>query len=91
MDTNSFSVHIITEDMYEDIAKDVEKRFDTSNYELERPLPKERNKKVIGLMTDELGEEIMKEFVGLRARQYSYDEMMTTMKARSKSKVQNTL
>ena len=45
---------------------------DTSNYELERPLPKEKNKKVIGLMKDELGRETMKEFVGLRAKTYSF-------------------
>ena len=47
----------------EDIAEDVETRFDTSNYELEynsieRPLPKEKNKEVIGLMKDELGGEL---------------------------------
>ena len=39
MDTDSFIIHIKTEDGYEDIANDVEKRFDTSNYEIERPLP----------------------------------------------------
>ena len=38
-----------------DITKNVEKRFDTSNYELERPMPKGKNKKVIGLMKDDLG------------------------------------
>ena len=59
-------------DIYKDIAEDVETRFDTSNYELDRPLPKGKNKKVIGLMKDELGGQIMKEFVGLRAKTYSY-------------------
>ena len=39
MDTDSFIMHIITEDFYKDIANDVEKRFDTSNYEVNRPLP----------------------------------------------------
>ena len=42
MDTDSFIVAIKTDDIYKDIAKDVESRFDTSNYELDRPLPKEK-------------------------------------------------
>ena len=42
-------------DIYKDIAEDVETRFDISNYELDRPLPKGKNKKVIGLMKDKLG------------------------------------
>ena len=49
MDTGSFTVYIKTDDIYKDIAEDVETRFDTSNYQLERPLPKGKNKKVIGL------------------------------------------
>ena len=53
MDTDSFIMHIKTEDI-KDIANDVEKRFDTSNYEVNRPLPTGKNKKVIGLMKDEL-------------------------------------
>ena len=52
MDTDSFVMNIKTEDFYEDIANDVEKRFDTSNYEVDRPLPTGKNKKVIGLMKD---------------------------------------
>ena len=71
MDTDSFTVHVKTDDTYKDIAEDVEKRFDTSNFEIDRPLPKEK-KKVIGLMNDELGGKIMKKFVGLRAKTYSY-------------------
>ena len=39
---------------------DVETRLDTSNFALDRPLPKGKNKKVIGLMKDELGGQIMK-------------------------------
>ena len=50
---------IKTEDFYKDIANDVEKRFDTSNYEVNRPLPIGKNKKVIGLMKDKLGGKIM--------------------------------
>ena len=59
-------------DIYKDIAEDVEKRFDTSNYEIDRPFPKGKNEKVIGLMKDELGGQIMKEFVGLRAKTCSH-------------------
>ena len=72
MDTDIFIAHVETDDIYEDIAKDVEKKFDTANYELERPLPKPKNKKVIGIMKDEFGGKILKEFVGLRAKIYSY-------------------
>ena len=50
----------------EEIVEDVETRFDTSNYELDRPLPKGKKKKLIGLMTDELGGKIMKWFFRLR-------------------------
>ena len=55
MGTDSFIMNIKTEDLYKDIANDVEKRFDTSNYECDRPLPTGKNKKVIGLIKDELG------------------------------------
>ena len=72
MDTHSFVSYIKTEDFYEDIADDVEKRFDTSNYEVDRPLPKGKNKKVIGSMKDELGGKIMTEFATLRPKTYSY-------------------
>ena len=54
MDTDSFTTCIKTDDTYKGIAKEVEKRFNTSNYELDRPLPKRNNKKVIGLMKDKL-------------------------------------
>ena len=47
MDTDSFIVYIKTDDIYTDNAEDVETRFDTSNYELDRPLPKGKNKKVM--------------------------------------------
>ena len=66
MDMDSFIMSIKTNDFYKDIANDVEKRFDTSNYELNRPLPTGKNKKVIGLMKDELGGKIITEFVTLR-------------------------
>ena len=55
VDTDSFIVYMKTKDIYEDISKNVETRCDTSNDELDRPFPKGKNKKVIGLMKDELG------------------------------------
>ena len=72
MDTDSFIMNIKTEDFYKDVANDVEKRFDTSNYEVHRPLSIGKNKKVIGLMKDELGGKIIMEFVTLRPKTYSY-------------------
>ena len=72
MDTDSFIMNIKTEDFYKDIANDVEKRFDTSNYECDRPLLTGKNKKVIGLMKDELGGRIIKEFITVRPKTYSY-------------------
>ena len=64
----NFVVYIKTEDIYKDIAEDVETRFGTSNCELNKNLLKAKNKKVIGLMKDELGGKIMTSFVGLRAK-----------------------
>ena len=57
MDIESLIVYIKTNDIYKDIAEDVE-----ANYELDRPLPKIKNNKVIGLTKDKLCEKIMKEF-----------------------------
>ena len=74
MDTDSLIHSIKTEDFYSDISPDVESRFDTSGYpnDRSRPLPVGKNKEVIGLMKDELGGKIMKEFVSLRPKMYSY-------------------
>ena len=75
MDTDygyGFIMHIKTEDFCEDIAKDVEKKYDTSNYTVERPSQMSMNKKVIGMMKDELGGKIMKGFIGLKPKCYSY-------------------
>ena len=68
MDTDSFIINIKTNDFYEDIASDIENRFDTSNYEVNRPLPTGKNKKVIGLMKDELGGKIITEFATVRPK-----------------------
>ena len=71
MNTDSLVYDIKTEDFYEDISDDVPARFDTSGYCPNRPLPVGLNKKVIGLMKDELGGKIMTEFVALRPKLYS--------------------
>ena len=68
MDTNSFIMNIKTEDFYKDIANDVKKSFDTSNYDVDRPLSIGKNKKVIGLMKDELGGKIITKFFTLRRK-----------------------
>ena len=65
MDTDSFIMNIKTNDFYKD-------RFDTSNYEVNRPLPMGRNKEVIGLMKYELGGKIITEFVTLSPKTYPY-------------------
>ena len=72
MHTDSFVINIKTNDFYKDISQDVNERFDTSNYTFDRPLPKGKIKKVIGLMKDELGGGIITEFVALRPKAYSY-------------------
>ena len=58
MDTDSVIAYIKTDDIYRDITEDVETRLDTSNYELDRPLAKGKNKKVIVLTKEELGKKI---------------------------------
>ena len=68
MDTDSLVYKIGMEDFYKDIANDVKTRFDTSGYVSGCPLPIGLNKKVNGLMKDELGGEIMREFVTLRPK-----------------------
>ena len=78
-DTDSFVIHIKTDDFYkllvlQDISNDVERLFDTSNYNKKdnRPLPIGKNKKVIGMFKDEISGEIMTEFCALRAKSYAF-------------------
>ena len=73
-DTDSFIIHIKTEDFFQDISNDVKKWFDTSNYDKndKRPLPTGKNKKVPGLFNDELGGKIITEFVALRSKAYAH-------------------
>ena len=88
MDTDSFIMYIKGEDFYKDIANDVEKRFDTSNYQINRSLPTGRNKKVIRLMKDKLGGKVMTEFVALRPKTYSHlrDDYKEDKKAKGTKK-----
>ena len=74
MDTDGIVYEVETKAFYRDIAEDVERRFDTSGYSKDEnmPLPIRKNKKVIGLMKDELGGKIMTELVSLRAKMYAY-------------------
>ena len=72
MDTDSLICSIKTDNFYKDIADDVKDRLDTSSYNSSRPLLVGLNKKVISLMKDELGGEIMTEFVTLRSKMYGY-------------------
>ena len=70
MGTDSLIYDIKTKDFYKDIANDVAARFDMSRYNPDRPLPVGLNKKVIVLMKDELGGDIMAEFITLRPKMY---------------------
>ena len=73
-DTDSLMYEIQTEDFYKDIAGDVKNKFDTSDYPENHPsgIPTGENKKVLGKMKDEAAGKIINEFVGLRAKLYSY-------------------
>ena len=86
MNTDIFIIDIKTEDVYIDIASDVERWFNTSNYDKEdkRLLLIRKNKKVIGLFKDELGRKIMKEFWTLKAKAYAYKLDDDTEKKRAK-------
>ena len=97
MDTDSLMYLIETEDFYKDISGDVKDKFDTSNYPENHPsgIPTGQNKKVLGMVKDEAGGKIIKEFVGLRAKLYSYkmDEGEETKKCKGVKKqvVENSI
>ena len=88
MDTDSFVLNVKTKDFYRDISEDVKDRFDTSNFYCDRPLLIGVNKKVVGLMKDELGGGIITEFVALRPKAYSYrtDDLVELKKAKGTKK-----
>ena len=73
-DTDSLMYEIETEDFYKDISEDVRDRFDTSEYPENHPsgIPTGINKKVLGMFKDEVKGKNIKEFVGLRAKLYSF-------------------
>ncbi|WAR28171.1 hypothetical protein MAR_013875 [Mya arenaria] len=73
-DTDSLAYEIKTVDFYADINENVEQMFDTSNFPADHPsgIKSGVNKKVVGMFKDECGRKIMHEFVGLRAKLYSY-------------------
>ena len=89
MDKASFIKNVKTDDIYKDIPEYIETRFDTSNYELDKPISKGKNKKVIRLMKDELRGRVMTKFVGLRAKTYSYliDDGSVTEKQKAQKSV----
>ena len=93
MDTDSFVLNTKTKDFYKDIAENVKERFDSSNYTFDRPLPKGVNKKVIGLMKDELGGDIITEFVALRPKACSYitNDFIEMKKAKGTKKCLKTI
>ena len=95
MDTDSFIAHRKMDDIYKDISEDVETRFDTSNYNVNRPLPIGKNKKVLGLMKNKLGGQIMKKFVGLRPKTYAYlkgnDDESKKLKGRKRCVIKRNL
>ena len=88
MDTDSFVLNVRKKDFYKDISEDVKDRFDTSNFYCDRPLPIDVNKKVVGLMKDELGGSIITEFVALRPKSYSYrtDDLVELKKLKGTKK-----
>ena len=77
-DTDSLIYEIKTDDFYNDIAEDVESKFDTSEFNKDHPAINDFgfkvgvNKKVIGMFKDETGGKQIEEFVGLRSKLYSY-------------------
>ena len=74
INTDSFIMHIITDDFYKDISPDVDKWFDTSKFNENdnRPLETGKNKKVLGKFKYEIGGKIMTKFLALRAKTYSF-------------------
>ena len=86
MDTDSFVMYIETEDFYKDISVDVDRWFDTSNFNESdnRPLEIRKNKKGVGKFKDELGGKILTEFCALRAKAYAYKLDDDTEKKKAK-------
>ena len=92
MDTDSFMLHIKTEDFFKDIADDVKIWFDTSKYDEndERSLPIGVNKKVIGMFKDELNGKIMLEFIALMTKTYAFTWLKSVGCVSEKKKAKGT-
>ena len=90
--TDSTMYEIQTEDFYKDISADVKHRFDTSNYPPDHPsgIPSGSNKKVLGMFKDEVGGKVIDEFVGLRAKLYSY-KMLEVEESKNAKELKNRL
>ena len=73
-DTDSLMYQIYTDDFYQDISKDIETKFDTSDYPPNHPsgIVTGVNKKVIGMFKDEVAGKQITYFVGLRPKLYSF-------------------
>ena len=89
-DTDSFIMHIKTDDFYKDISADADKWFDTSNFNKNdnRPLEIGKNKKALAKFKDEIGGKIMK-FAALRAKTYSFLTDEDTDEDYEKNKIVN--
>ena len=96
-DTDSLMYEIQTEDFYKDISGDVKDKFDTSDYPPNHPsgIPTGCNKKVLAMFKDEVAGRCIEEFVGLRARLYSFNmlegEESKRCKGVKKSVVKNSI
>ena len=89
-DTDSLMYEIQTEDFYMDISADVKHKFDTSDYPPDHlsGIPSGFNKKVLGMFKDEAGGTVIDEFVGLRAKLYSY-KCLRVKKAKNAKELKN--
>ena len=72
MNPDGFIVYVKLGGIYKDITKNVETRFNSSNFEIDRPFTKGKSKSIIGIIKNGLDEQIMNKFVVLRAKIYSY-------------------
>ena len=93
-DTDSLTYEIETEDVYRDFWNDKDK-FDNSDYPESSPYFDKTNKKVIGKFKDEAAGLVIKEFIGLRSKMYSYvkinDENIKTAKGIKKIVIKNNI
>ncbi|XP_049769187.1 uncharacterized protein LOC126106833 [Schistocerca cancellata] len=91
-DTDSLIYHIKTSNIYEDIKIDVHKWFDTSGYPVDNKynLPIV-NKRVVGLLKDELNGDPITEFIGLRAKMYALETESQRVMRRAKGVKQSSV